>query len=231
MKGYLQRMAASAIKPAQSVQPALGTLFGAPRSVAEAEPVPGIWPELTNAVEAEPQAPQATQKFERRAARPAPHAEADRPTSPIGEPDARTSRTIGREADFPDRPLFEPLVEEPAISRTSDLPMRPATASESGGDATRPAMIETGSPTEVRTETQVRIDTRPLVVPILQVRERHDSTVGEPRAQRSAPAKPDEVHIHIGRIEVTAVPAPAPPAIRKLVRKSPTLDEYLRRSR
>jgi hypothetical protein len=50
------------------------------------------------------------------------------------------------------------------------------------------------------------------------------------RAQRGARREPDEVHIHIGRIEVTAAPpAPrtvaAPPA-----RKAMSLDEYLARN-
>jgi hypothetical protein len=41
--------------------------------------------------------------------------------------------------------------------------------------------------------------------------------------------EPDEIQIHIGRIEVTAVqPAPAPTPAR-LSRKTPSLDEYLRR--
>jgi hypothetical protein len=219
------------MKPAQSVQPILGTVFAAPRSVAEAEPVPGVWPELTTVVETEPEAPQTTQKFERHATRPAPHVEADRPTSPVTQTVAPPSRMIGREAEFPDRRFFEPLVQAAAISPANDPLKHPATASESRGDATRPARIETEPQTEIRTETQVRVDTRPLVLPISQVWERRDSTIREPRAQHSAAAKPDEVHIHIGRIEVTAVPPPAPTAIRRPVRKSPTLDEYLRRSR
>jgi hypothetical protein len=52
-----------------------------------------------------------------------------------------------------------------------------------------------------------------------------------PRFQRVEPAvrEPDEIQIHIGRIEVTAVPpAPAPPAA-KPQRNVPSLDEYLRR--
>lgn len=217
------------MKPAQSVQPALGTVFAAPRP--EPEPVAGVWPELTTVIAAEPEASPRRQRFEPEATRPAPDAVPDRPESPITETIAPASRTIGRQAEFPDRRSFEPLVQAAAISPANDPLKHPASASESRGDATRPARIETEPQTEIRTETQVRVDTRPLVLPITQVRERRDSTICEPRAQRSAAAKPDEVHIHIGRIEVTAVPPPAPPAIRRPVRKSPTLDEYLRRSR
>lgn len=43
-------------------------------------------------------------------------------------------------------------------------------------------------------------------------------------------SEPDEIQIHIGRIEVVAVPpAPAPPASPKPQRHTPSLDEYLRR--
>jgi len=46
----------------------------------------------------------------------------------------------------------------------------------------------------------------------------------------AAPREPDEVNIHIGRIEVTAAqPPPLRPAAPKAHRKAPSLDEYLRR--
>jgi len=41
--------------------------------------------------------------------------------------------------------------------------------------------------------------------------------------------EPDEIQIHIGRIEVTAVPAQVAPAAVKPARKGPSLDEYLKR--
>lgn len=46
---------------------------------------------------------------------------------------------------------------------------------------------------------------------------------------RSARPEPDEIVIHIGRVEVIAVPpAPAPPVATKPQRWTPSLDEYLR---
>lgn len=49
-------------------------------------------------------------------------------------------------------------------------------------------------------------------------------------AHRMPPPQPDEIQIHIGRIEVVAMPAPAPREVRAPIRKSQSLDEYLRRS-
>jgi hypothetical protein len=50
--------------------------------------------------------------------------------------------------------------------------------------------------------------------------------------QWSAPAAardPDEIQIHIGRIEVTAVPPPAATPTQKRAAKGPSLQEYLGR--
>ncbi len=48
-------------------------------------------------------------------------------------------------------------------------------------------------------------------------------------AARSERPEPDEIQIHIGRIEVTAVPQTQPSTPARAARKAPTLDEYLRR--
>lgn len=54
----------------------------------------------------------------------------------------------------------------------------------------------------------------------------------EPLKQRSVPEKEsDEIQIHIGRIEVTAVPPPVVRPQSKPAPKTPSLDEYLKRGR
>jgi hypothetical protein len=50
------------------------------------------------------------------------------------------------------------------------------------------------------------------------------------RAQRGARREPDEVHIHIGRIEVTAAPPAPRPVAAPAARKAMSLDEYLARN-
>ena len=48
----------------------------------------------------------------------------------------------------------------------------------------------------------------------------------------AAPAPPDEIQIHIGRIEITAVPpAPVARAAPPRTQRAVNLDEYLKRSR
>jgi hypothetical protein len=56
--------------------------------------------------------------------------------------------------------------------------------------------------------------------------------------RRTAPGRPpfttpepDEIQIHIGRIEISAVPLATAPPVRKPERKSLNLDDYLKRSR
>jgi hypothetical protein len=53
---------------------------------------------------------------------------------------------------------------------------------------------------------------------------RKDGPPGIPRGGAG-----DEIQIHIGRIEVTAMPPAAPRPVAAPVRKTQTLDEYLRR--
>ena len=51
------------------------------------------------------------------------------------------------------------------------------------------------------------------------------------RHTNAARPEPDEINIHIGRVEVTAVQAPKPAEMPRPARKTPSLDEYLKRGR
>jgi hypothetical protein len=89
-------------------------------------------------------------------------------------------------------------------------PLMPESLSRTDGPrAFRPV---TSSPTP-----NVRKDVRK------EERARRLNTSGSP--EREA----DEIQIHIGRIEVTAVPPPTPAPVRAPARKSISLDEYLKR--
>ena len=52
-----------------------------------------------------------------------------------------------------------------------------------------------------------------------------------PRRAAASKSEPDEIQIHIGRIEVTAVPQTAPRPAAMPASKSINLDEYLKRGR
>jgi len=73
-----------------------------------------------------------------------------------------------------------------------------------------------------------RVDTQAVLAPRLAAPSSRSQ--GKPESAAPSQREPDEIQIHIGRIEVSAVqqPAPAPEAVRNS-RKSPSLDEYLRR--
>ena len=239
MKGYLQRIAATVINPAQSVQPILATVFAAPRS--EPDPAAGEWPESPTAIAKPTEASRRT-----------PDVEPDRPKTPIAEtipfeplvqtlanpplndpprqpaaarePQGNTATRVfasRNRKEFRDPVTFEPLVQTLANHSLNDPPAQPA-----AGNPVPPAQIGVEPPTE----TQATVETRRLS-PAIFPRGRSQTLVNPARGRRSASNEADEVHIHIGRIEVTAVPPAAPPAIPKPVRRSPNLDEYLSRSR
>jgi len=281
VKGYLQRMATSAINPARTIQPVLATVYAPPR--AEAEAAPGEWPESPTTIAQHPQTfrnapdsdlhrpkapiaetilnatresaaadrkdspdsvafeplvhtpanPPAYAPLEKPSAAREPQGNPIRPiqmeTEPIAEtiPNATRVSAVGNRKEFPDPMAFEPLVYVPA-NPPANAPLRqPSVARESQGNPLWPEQITT----EPQTEPQVRVKTHRLALPISQPVDRRETLVDPLRGQRSPRKEMDEVHIHIGRIEVTAAPPSAPSAIPKPVRRAPNLDEYLRRHR
>jgi hypothetical protein len=105
------------------------------------------------------------------------------------------------------------------------------TQREHFSDRPRQILIPRPEPTTVRSPSRRPKGVAPSRNPALVVSGLHKT---KPEAERFQRAKPeareaDEIQIHIGRIEVTAVqPAPAP-AAAKPQRNVPSLDEYLRR--
>lgn len=89
---------------------------------------------------------------------------------------------------------------------------------------------------DLRTGPALGVSYQPLIAEA--VRARHPLSPFESRrAVEAAPVanakrEPDEINIHIGRIEVSAAPAPAPlPRVSNKARQSVSLDEYLKRGR
>jgi len=135
---------------------------------------------------------------------------------------------VVRQRELP-RFAFEPLIPVPAVIVASDP------ASYPQGNEHPDSQPSDSEPDPVRLLSRTRdrkadIDRRsePINRGALQERTLRERSM---RRERPVRAQPDEVQIHIGRIEVTAVPPAAPPAIRKATRKSLSLSEYLSRGR
>jgi hypothetical protein len=90
----------------------------------------------------------------------------------------------------------------------------------------KPLMPESSSRTDgPRAFRPIASPPTPNVRKVVRKEERARRLNSSGSPQREA----DEIQIHIGRIEVTAVPPPAPAPVRAPARKSISLDEYLKR--
>lgn len=93
-------------------------------------------------------------------------------------------------------------------------------------------VIHAGIPTPVRSADGPRSSEPEQSAPALQAASRR--AAASEAAQRSAlmraPIQAEDIQIHIGRIEVIAVPLPAPRPAAAPARRGQTLDEYLSRS-
>jgi hypothetical protein len=103
--------------------------------------------------------------------------------------------------------------------------------------------IKDGEPAD--DDTEPRLDTRVVVRDVIADPPRRQPVRPAPRAARfgrrapervapepavDAPSPPPDVHIHIGRVELTAVATPQPARRESVSAKKPmSLDEYLRR--
>jgi len=132
-------------------------------------------------------------------------------------------------------PVSEPKPAREAAWKTRRSPpmgegleARIQTGSE-GGMAEFQAKTEHSKPEPSRVPQKAAppvTQTKLLVPPVARRREPAGSHA-QPKKERES----EEIRIHIGRIEVTAVPAAVQPPARTPARKSLNLDEYLKRSR
>jgi hypothetical protein len=269
MSGYLQRMAATALRPKGRVHPFVETMYGAPRSAdAQLETATGRVVEPAQrlggtARRVEPPTVRgAAAKAERPAgesspresyqpllpetagsspafgfaehATPAVTSSAHRKTVPkdaASEPQRlnRRSDDQGAESEW----SFEPLMGEVARAASGAASNFVPSAHDTEADANR----QRASSGFAELASQ-RLDPSPNsdqpVQPASGLRSAAKIAAGRRLAQQQqarerAEQHGDEIQIHIGRIEVIAMPPPAPRPIPVPVRKSQTLDEYLRR--
>jgi hypothetical protein len=230
MSGYLQRMVASVRTPERRVHPIVGSLYSAPEFAApetfEAEEVlvastaPRLVPEPV---------PQSPQTFEpRKPPTPAPARNDAQAGSDSVETPAMPLPSPNRQAAADPPALSYSRVQAPHIPAPQPIAPTPWPQQDAAPEA------ESFPP---RSYSPLLSETRPLSAS--QGPLRHASALtAQPRGTRPVlpgrshqPSAPqhDEIEIHIGRIEVTAVQPAAPRAPAPPVRKALNLDEYLKR--
>jgi hypothetical protein len=192
------------------------------RPGADAEPIPNA----EGTLDPEPRvtgrssdAPPQTQRLE--------FEETSRHLAQSGREDQRTRREITNHDRFPTQPPTAEVSKPGADAEPNhDVPRR----GEARLEAVRePAPLPRPYPAPLL-ESISRLDTEFIRPSAPLTASRMASSASHQNKARTR-QEPDEIQIHIGRIEITALPpAPIRPAVAP-VRKSLKLDEYLRRGR
>ncbi|WP_233855836.1 hypothetical protein [Paraburkholderia sp. HD33-4] len=250
MKGYLLRLAASVTRPAPALHPLVGSLFSGSKQSEQAaagahlEPLAAAAHEHDFAAVAtttdRPGYPSAAParrdedirlRFQERGAY-APLIEHETFDSLFarGEPDLRTARGVPADtradASVEHSPTLEPAPSQARGSRTAlsetrapDPPRIVPLVAEDVRQSARPSALDP-FPAPMMAESAGR-----TAAPTAKLPARDG-----PSALRR-PSTPDtgDIQIHIGRIEVMAAPPMAPRPAATPVRRTMSLDEYLKR--
>jgi hypothetical protein len=213
VSGFLQRLAAAAISPARAIHPIVGSVYS-----SSDNPLGAVGLQSASTVIA---------------------------PSPVAAPAGATAEVSLSPSVNP--PRFELLAPTSPTHRqgkpTSGVPPNPAMGNEAElkrglaeHHAAEPSAVE-------RSETA---GTRPQPLLIPRILEKAPNSLRGPPERRAGlpvtsrpatraamraepPREPDEIQIHIGRIEVTAIPPPAAPRAVKTPRHGLNLDAYLKR--
>ena len=258
MSGYLQRMVLSVQKPAETIRPILGSVFAPPQTAGGWEAqnietvVPGAFPQDDAAMTTRDQSqPAPVQDPNRRMPNPEPQSPRD--SRPIREsliaaseegqswPESERAERVTAGAKTP----FKPLISDPREAETGDTRagqaqstgrLEPASATPTSAHREadekpaprregrwEPTEVSPGKPGPAETSRPVSAVARPFSVDRV---DRGRTSLRRPEAERR---EPDEIQIHIGRIEVSAAaPAALRPPAPKASPGAPSLAEYLR---
>jgi hypothetical protein len=235
MSGYLQRLAAGAIRPARSIHPVVGTLYAPMSQQPSMES-----PEEVHVETSLPQTPagRETSPFER----------------PLVKSFAPQPRRRHSDAGLQIAPRRSGSKENPSLAEIGGAtveksalrpgPGQAAATSAGPNEASEDIRESSAEPASLSSEYHPLVRTSPVsALPnSMTLTEPHNlremRASASPQNNRNAgstrPAQPqhepDEIQIHIGRIEVTAVqPAATPRPAPKERNKSVSLDEYLSR--
>ena len=239
MRGYLQRLAGSVIQPMETIHPLVGSvfspearieqellpsngdppLFRAPETRTEPEPLPAN----ANTVSLD----QSESSVQRPTAQEAHHVRSlPAPSISRSEPPTASQRIqdLNLTLDEAASSQLHPAVMQKRASKTGE----PVQAGEA------PAVQEAGEPRESAYTPLMEVNAlrpNPQARLVATSSSARSSVRFRQRADTSHPGErePEEIQIHIGRIEVSAVPQAPAPRPSKLLRKALSLDEYLRR--
>lgn len=246
MTGYLQRLALSAVRPA-AIHPVRASIFSNSEDAGAPEPHATEEEIVTTASPARstPDAPHSPifrslptpgagarpQSASLPAGNPPEHApnEADHAAATRGEflhQNERDAETARQQPEFLEQ-------SERAVETSASPAMEPAGEAPHARDRDVADQVRSPSPERPFVpllEVQVREPAAPATwagrsSPAAVSRYANESAT---RYSHPARMQPDEIEIHIGRIEVTAVQA-APPSPATPRRQTPSLDDYLRR--
>ncbi len=244
MSGYLARLVASVHRAPSPIHPVVAPLFaGQPKAaelpVIEEERITPPWryreARDVRAASREPEVlrpatqSQAMPAAESHAANPASAAPVRPPLRSVSAapdvaagPSAPASQLAGvHRARSPIHPVETPIsAGQPEAAELPVIEVSPA------ADSYTPLMIVNTIQKNVAPSSPAQNARPSSFAPVKQ--RPPSSSLPSARSAR----EPDEVQIHIGRIEVTAVaPLPSNRSPGKPARKSPSLDEYLKRGR
>jgi hypothetical protein len=255
MSGYLERLASSVLKPAGAIHPMVGSFFAPPQygrpadnvlleeNVTQTTVLPAVTPPgplaspssgppgfVTETASSKGPSSEDDEKpapVDRGAARDHPRAELRARQNPAVRVESST-RLLG-EASVPDDPAASrqtaATVAEPAANLVGTAkPTRPEHPREAVVIGLYEPLLaaSAGGPEVASISRDASGSPPPSAATAPQ------SSVARRNAGPGRP-EPDEIQIHIGRIEVTAVPPSVPPPPPKPAPKSVSLEEYLQR--
>jgi hypothetical protein len=216
MKGYLQRMVSSAIRPEGGIHPLVGSIYAGSAFTGTAHDAvaqPAFLEEGCPMTSPQSGGLARDSLDEADALTSGLHVKSEAPRRRVGVPPAEDSRLEGRvEAQ---RTQFRPLLSK------AEMTGREERSSKSAWDTGRPERSDVGFDREAGEPLRARASSFEQRLP----RAKPEVFPGSAPAEREH----DKVEIHIGRIEVTAVPQEAPRPVAARPRKSLDLGEYLKR--
>jgi len=236
MTDFLSRLAKRQLDPVSPIRPRVLSMYATPVSAMSADGEPQTAPpeRISAAISPETIAAPAM----------VPHAHREAATESTADMEASlyppAIDPLRRDKDLTTDSPFRPLVKTPLAIAASDLTVTEPHASSPQSDGSRAAV----SPRPVVRAMETPLDRAavPMESPTPRQETRESSRIEPPSAppsllarlssrvaavQESDAAEP-EVHVTIGRIEVTAVHAPSSPKRAPAPGKKPmSLDEYL----